>query len=123
TVGERGIGVQISGDGSTVIVYAGRSELSLLRKHLRQAEPKTELQLLRVDLRATTLVGRERHLSAIARMAHFSGWAPSGSSWPRMARCLCSTIPRPRDPGFSEAGKAASPELIRPACPSAIMTQ
>jgi tetratricopeptide (TPR) repeat protein len=62
-VGERGIGVQISGDGNAVVVYAGRSELSLLRKHLRRAEPKTELQLLRVDLRATTLIGREKDLS------------------------------------------------------------
>jgi hypothetical protein len=65
TVGERGIGVQISGDGNNVIVYAGRSELALLRKHSRKAEPKTELQLLRVDLRATSLVGRERDLSAL----------------------------------------------------------
>jgi len=58
SVGERGIGIQNVGDGNTVIVYAGRAELSLLRKHARKAEPKTELQLLRVDLRATTLVGR-----------------------------------------------------------------
>src|SRR5215469_13663281 len=64
-VAERGVGVQISGDGNTVIVYAARSELTLIRKHARRAEPKTELQLLRVDLRATTLVGRERDLSAL----------------------------------------------------------
>ena len=64
-VGERGIGVQISGDGNTVAVYAGRAELSLARKHLRKAEPKTELQLLRVDLRATTLVGRDAEQSAL----------------------------------------------------------
>ena len=49
TVGERGVGVQIIGDGNTVIVYAGSVELGLTRKHLRQTEPKTELQLLRVD--------------------------------------------------------------------------
>jgi hypothetical protein len=65
TVGKRGIGVQISGDGNTVIVYAGSTKLCLLRKHRRQAPPKTELQLLRVDLRATTLVGREGDLSAL----------------------------------------------------------
>ena len=65
TIAERGISVQISGDGNTVIVYAGRSELALLRKHSRKAEPKTELQLLRVDLRATNLVGRERDISAL----------------------------------------------------------
>jgi hypothetical protein len=65
TVGERGIGVQIGGDGNTVTVYAGATELSLARKHLRHAEPKTELQLFRVDLRATTLVGRERDLLAL----------------------------------------------------------
>jgi tetratricopeptide (TPR) repeat protein len=64
-VGERGIGVQISGDGNTVVAYAGGSELSLLRKHLRQAGPKTELQLLRVDLRATTLIAREKDLSSL----------------------------------------------------------
>jgi tetratricopeptide (TPR) repeat protein len=65
TIGERGIGVQISGDGNTVIVHAGLAELSLVRKHLRKAEPKTELQLLRVDLRATTLVGRDAERSAL----------------------------------------------------------
>src|SRR5271169_4569824 len=65
TVGERGIGVQIGGDNNTVIVYADSAELRLTRKQRRQAEPKTELQLLRVDLRATTLVGRERDLSAL----------------------------------------------------------
>jgi hypothetical protein len=61
-VSERGIGVQISGDGNTVVVYAGMSELHLVRKHTRKAEPKTELQLLRVDLRATSLVGRQTAL-------------------------------------------------------------
>jgi tetratricopeptide (TPR) repeat protein len=65
TIGERGIGIQITGDANTVIVYAGLTELSLVRKHLRKAEPKTELQLLRVDLRATTLVGRESDRSAL----------------------------------------------------------
>jgi hypothetical protein len=65
TIGERGIGVQISGNGNTVIVHAGFAELSLVRKHLRKAAPKTELQLLRVDLRATTLVGREAERSAL----------------------------------------------------------
>jgi tetratricopeptide (TPR) repeat protein len=65
TVGERGIGVQVRGDGNSVIVHAGSAELGLARKHLRQAEPKTELQLFRVDLRATTLVGRDRDLSAL----------------------------------------------------------
>jgi hypothetical protein len=65
SVGEIGIGVQVSGDGNTVIVYAGSAELGLTRKHLRRAEPKTELQLFRVDLRATTLVGRGRDLSAL----------------------------------------------------------
>jgi hypothetical protein len=65
TVEQRAIGVQNVGDGNTIIVYAGRSELALLRKHSRKVEPKTELQLLRVDLRATTLIGRERDLSAL----------------------------------------------------------
>ena len=65
TIAERGIGVQIRGNGNSVIVYAGSAELGLTRKHLRQAEPKTELQLFRVDLRATTLVGRDRDLSAL----------------------------------------------------------
>jgi hypothetical protein len=58
-IGERGIGVQVSGDGNTVVVYAGVNELHLVRKHTRKAEPKTELQLLRVDLRGTSLVGRQ----------------------------------------------------------------
>ena len=65
TVGERGIGVQNSGDGVTIIVYAGAAELLLTRKHARKATPTTELQLLRVDLRATTLVGRDEDLAAL----------------------------------------------------------
>jgi len=64
-VGERGIGVQFSGDGNTVVVYAGTSELHLVRKHARKAEPETELQLLRVDLRATRLVGRQSELAQL----------------------------------------------------------
>jgi hypothetical protein len=52
TVGERGIGVQVSGDGNTTIIYAGAVELVLARKHLRKATPATEFELLRVDLRA-----------------------------------------------------------------------
>jgi hypothetical protein len=65
SVREHGIGIQNIGDGNPVIVYAGRAELSLLRKHARKAQPKTELQLLRVDLRATTLVGRDAELTAL----------------------------------------------------------
>jgi hypothetical protein len=66
TVGERGIGVQLSGDGNTVIVYAGSAELHLVPKHNRKAERlETELQLLRVDVRATTLVGRDAELAAL----------------------------------------------------------
>ena len=38
SVGERGIGIQNVGDSNTVIFYAGRAELSLLRKHARKAE-------------------------------------------------------------------------------------
>jgi hypothetical protein len=40
TVGERGIGVQIGGDGNIVTVYAGLAELNLLRKHARRSNPK-----------------------------------------------------------------------------------
>ena len=65
TFGERGIGVQVSGDGNTIIVHAGAAELVLTRKHARKATPTTELQLLRVDLRATTLVGRDEDLAAL----------------------------------------------------------
>src|SRR5690349_4804227 len=39
--------------------------LSLVQKHMRKADPKTELQLLRVDLRTTTLVERATDLSAL----------------------------------------------------------
>jgi len=67
TVAERGIGIQISGDGNTVVVYAGDSELPLVRKQARKAEPKTELELLRVDVRATGLVGREAELSVLEK--------------------------------------------------------
>ncbi len=64
-VAKRGIGVQVSGDGNSVVVYAGAAELHLWRKHARQATPKTELELLRVDLRATRLVGREADVAAL----------------------------------------------------------
>ncbi len=80
SVGERGIGVQVSGDGNTIIFYAGAAELHLLRKHARKAEPTTELQLLRVDLRATTLVGRD------ADMARLQAWLASDR--PISFRCL-----------------------------------
>jgi tetratricopeptide (TPR) repeat protein len=80
TVGKRGIGVQISGDGNTVIVFAGAAELSLLRKHACKSEPQTELQLLRVDLRATTLVGRAAERSAL------DAWLESDR--PVSARCI-----------------------------------
>jgi hypothetical protein len=80
SVGERGIGIQNVGDNITVIVYAGRAELSLLRKHARKVEPKTELQLLRVDLRATTLVGRDAELTALR------AWLTSNR--PVTVRCL-----------------------------------
>ncbi len=65
SVAERGIGVQVSGDFNTVIVHAGAVELHLSPKHKRRAEPKTELELLRVDLRATKLVGRDVELAEL----------------------------------------------------------
>jgi hypothetical protein len=92
TVAERGIGVQNIGDGSTIIVYAGLAELSLVRKHARKAEPKTELQLLRVDLRATTLVGREAERSAL------KAWLTSNR--PVSVRCIT---------GRAGVGKTGSP--------------
>ena len=62
-VSERGTGVQVVGDGNTVILYTGSSELHLTRKHRRTARPKADLELLRVDLRATTLLGRSEELT------------------------------------------------------------
>jgi hypothetical protein len=64
-VRERGIGVQIIGNENIVTVFAGTAELHLQHKHLRKPEPKNELDLLRVDLRLTTLVGRREDLSAL----------------------------------------------------------
>ena len=65
-IGKHGIGVQIIGNGNTVAVYARKTELLLSRKHIHRAPPVlTELQLLRVDLRATTLVGRDRECAAL----------------------------------------------------------
>jgi hypothetical protein len=81
-VGERGIGVQLSGGGNTVIVYAGSAELHLVPKHRRKAERlETELQLLRVDLRATTLLGRD------AELATLRAWLDS----PRLISVRCIT--------------------------------
>src|SRR5271165_1114912 len=80
SVGDRGIGVQVSGDGNTVIVSGRVAELHLSRKHLRKAAPTSELQLLRVDLRATTLVGRESERAALG------AWLKS--SRPIAVRCI-----------------------------------
>jgi hypothetical protein len=80
-VGDRGIGVQFKGDGNTVVVYAGRSELHLARKHARNAAAvATELELLRVDLRATTLVGRK------SEVASLQDWL--SDSRPVLVRCM-----------------------------------
>jgi tetratricopeptide (TPR) repeat protein len=80
-VGERGIGVQVAGDSNTVIVYAGAAELHLVPKHKRRAgRLETELHLLRVDLRATTLLGRDAELAAL------DAWV--GSPRPISARCI-----------------------------------
>jgi hypothetical protein len=60
------VAVQISGDGNTVRIIRAGAELSLARLHTRRAEPKTLIELLRTDVRATKLVGRETDLRKLA---------------------------------------------------------
>jgi hypothetical protein len=62
TVGAEAVAVQIAGDSNTVSIIRGGARLALQRLHNRKTTPTTPIELLRTDVRATMLVGRENDL-------------------------------------------------------------
>jgi hypothetical protein len=66
TLAAGAITVQIAGDDNTVTIIRAGAQLSLNRLHTRKATPTIPIELLRTDIRATTLVGREVQLQQLA---------------------------------------------------------
>ena len=66
TAAEAATAVQISGDGNSVTITRGGVTLALQRLHARKAAPTSLIELLRTDVRATTLAGREAELRSLA---------------------------------------------------------
>jgi hypothetical protein len=69
TVAAGAVAVQVSGDGNTVKIIRAGAELRLNRLHrlhAQKAMPKALIELLRTDVRATKLVGREAELRQLA---------------------------------------------------------
>lgn len=64
--GSGAIAVQIEGNDNRVEIIAGGARLVLNRLHLSRNNPKTILELLRADIRAIDLVGRQDELSGLA---------------------------------------------------------
>jgi len=66
--GDNAVGVQIDGDSNSVTIFAGGLRLVLDQPHKRRGAgaPANERQLLLTEWRATTLVGREKELAALA---------------------------------------------------------
>ena len=64
--GPGAVAVQISGDGNSVHIIWAKKKLALSLLHARKAKPTTTLEVLRTDLRATTLVGRETQCRDLA---------------------------------------------------------
>ncbi|WP_114913236.1 tetratricopeptide repeat protein [Acidibrevibacterium fodinaquatile] len=64
--GAGAVAVQISGDGNSVHIIRAGEALALSLLHARKAKPTTTLEVLRTDLRATTLVGRETQCQDLA---------------------------------------------------------
>ena len=61
--GNGNVAIQVSGDGNTVTVSCGGIVLRLSGKHTRKRQPRTELDVLRADVRALDLVGRDAELT------------------------------------------------------------
>ena len=62
--GAGGLAVSIAGDNNRLFI--GAQELTLERKHLRRGKPANLTELLLTDVRATTLVGRDRDIEGLA---------------------------------------------------------
>ncbi len=65
-VGAKGIASQVVGDNNTVVIRTGDVELRLERRR-NLAAPKNDAQLLRVNARATDLVGRSADLTELRK--------------------------------------------------------
>jgi tetratricopeptide (TPR) repeat protein len=65
SIGDRGIGVQVVGDGNTVTIFAGVAELVLDQRHKLKAPARNQRDLLLTDLRSSELVGRATDLAAL----------------------------------------------------------
>jgi len=60
------VAVQIAGDNDTVTIITGGARFALAKVHARRAAATTPIELLRSDIRATTLVGRAADCAALA---------------------------------------------------------
>ena len=65
--GAGAIAAQVFGDHNKVEINVGSACLALTKLHARKSDPQTVIELLRVDVRATTLVGRADDLDMLAR--------------------------------------------------------
>lgn len=59
------IAVQITGDHNDVTVSCGQLVLRLLAKHTRKRSPRTELDILRAEIRPLALLGRDSELASL----------------------------------------------------------
>ncbi|MBI1200300.1 MAG: tetratricopeptide repeat protein [Phenylobacterium sp.] len=64
--GAGAVAAQVVGDHNQVHIIVGGATLALEKLHERRAEPQSIIELLRVDIRATRLVGRDAPLNALA---------------------------------------------------------
>ena len=66
-IGKRAIGVIVRGDNNSVTIVTNDAKLTLEQLHRNKLHdlPRNDMDLLRADLRATELVGRERDLEEL----------------------------------------------------------
>jgi tetratricopeptide (TPR) repeat protein len=116
TVAEDATAVQIAGDHNTVTITRAGAKLALNRLHRRKADPKTIIELLRADIRATTLVGRETELHDLAEFrsapAHIAVRCYVGEAGAGKTRLAIEACAAAEAAGWV-AGFAPSAELAR----------
>lgn len=117
TVGDGSVAVQIAGNLNTVTITCAGATLRLDRLHTRKADPTTPIELLRSDIRATTLVGREDPLQQLAdwcaapqRIAVRCVTAGAGTGKTRLAIEACAAAEATKD---WVAAFASHTELVR----------
>ena len=114
--GNGNVAVQISGDGNTVTVSCGHVVLRLFGKHTRKRQARTELDVLRADVRALNLVGRESELVELEAWLDDPGpvlargiKGRAGSGKTRLAIELCErAAARDWAAGFLDSGDLAA---------------